>query len=94
MLPAPAGASHEWGKYKINVNAICTFADFPSAQGAAKTWPDAFQARVEQVHMGRIGDCEKDIGPVAVFLASPDSDYVTGMTIMADGGLYVLRRMY
>lgn len=85
-------AAHEWGKYKINVNAICPFADSPGSQSAANVWPDAFQALVAQVPMGgRIGDCEKDIGPVVVFLASPDSDYVTGMTIMADGGLYVLR---
>jgi len=84
-------AAHEWGKYRINVNAICPFANSPGAQSAAKALPDVFRALVAQVPMGRIGDCEKDIGPVAVFLVSSDSDYITGMTIMADGGLYVLK---
>lgn len=84
-------AAHEWGRYGINVNAICPFADSPGSQSAAKAWPDRFKSLVEQVPMGgRIGDCEKDIGPVAVFLASSESDYITGMTIMADGGLYML----
>jgi NAD(P)-dependent dehydrogenase (short-subunit alcohol dehydrogenase family) len=41
--------------------------------------------------IGRIGDCEEDIGPVALFLASDDSRYVTGHTLPADGGAVVLR---
>jgi NAD(P)-dependent dehydrogenase (short-subunit alcohol dehydrogenase family) len=36
-----------------------------------------------------VGDPEKDIGPVAVFLASSDSDFVTGQTLMVDGGLHM-----
>lgn len=36
--------------------------------------------------MGRLGDCERDIGQVVVLLASSDSDYITGHTIMVDGG--------
>ena len=33
------------------------------------------------------GDNDKDIAPIAVFLASSDSDYLTGMTFSVDGGL-------
>ena len=33
------------------------------------------------VAMGRVGDCERDIGRAVVFLAGPDSDYITGATI-------------
>lgn len=36
------------------------------------------------------GDCEKDIGPVAVFLASDDSHYLTGHTFTTDGGRFML----
>jgi NAD(P)-dependent dehydrogenase (short-subunit alcohol dehydrogenase family) len=41
--------------------------------------------------LGRIGDCEEDIGPVAVFLASEASRYVTGHTLPADGGNSMVR---
>jgi NAD(P)-dependent dehydrogenase (short-subunit alcohol dehydrogenase family) len=44
---------------------------------------------MEKIPLKRVGDPEKDIGPVAVFLASPDSDFVTGQTLMVDGGLHM-----
>lgn len=36
--------------------------------------------------MKRFGDPRKDIAPVVVFLLSEDSRYMTGQTIMVDGG--------
>lgn len=33
-----------------------------------------------------VGDCEKDIGAAAVFLASDAADHITGQTPMVDGG--------
>ena len=39
--------------------------------------------------MGRIGDCDTDIAPVAVFLASEGSRYVTGNTLFVDGGSHI-----
>ena len=38
--------------------------------------------------LGHMGDPEQDIGPVAVFLASDDGRFVTGQTVIADGGGY------
>jgi NAD(P)-dependent dehydrogenase (short-subunit alcohol dehydrogenase family) len=39
--------------------------------------------------MGRVGDPETDIGPVAVFLASEDARYLTGNTLFVDGGGHI-----
>ena len=40
--------------------------------------------------LDRFGDPEHDIGRVAVFLASPDSSYITGNTLVVDGGTHYL----
>jgi NAD(P)-dependent dehydrogenase (short-subunit alcohol dehydrogenase family) len=39
--------------------------------------------------LGRFGDPIKDVGPLALFLGSSDSDFITGMTFMLDGGLFM-----
>ena len=39
--------------------------------------------------MGRLGDPEADIAPVAVFLASDDARYLTGNTLFVDGGSHI-----
>lgn len=80
-------AAHEWGKYKINVNVICPAANSPGWQSWAKSYPEQVNAALARNPMGRVGDCEKDIGRTAVFLASADSDYISAHTFMVDGGL-------
>ena len=39
--------------------------------------------------MGRIGDTDEDISPVALFLASDDCRYLTGNTLFVDGGSHI-----
>ncbi len=83
-------AAKEWGKYRINVNAISPWADSPGWQQYAAEFPDRARSSIERNPIQRVGDCEKDVGRVAVFLAGPDSDFVTGCTIMVDGGAVFL----
>ena len=45
---------------------------------------------VGSTSLGRIGDCEHDIGRAAVFLASEDASYMMGQTIYPDGGRMAL----
>jgi NAD(P)-dependent dehydrogenase (short-subunit alcohol dehydrogenase family) len=40
--------------------------------------------------LGRDGDCEQDIGRAAVFLAGPQSDYVTGENLQVAGGVLII----
>jgi len=76
----------EWGKYRINVNVICPLAWTPASKIFAEMYPEEYQRSIETVPLGRWGDAEKDIGGVAVFLASDYSDYMTGQTLLVEGG--------
>lgn len=84
-------AAREWGRYKINVNIVCPFANSPGGLKWAEENPEQFKAVLTHVPLGRIGDCEQDIGHTVIFLAGPDSDFLTGNTIMCDGGMCVVR---
>ena len=84
-------AANEWGKFGINVNLISPIANSPGVQEWAKAQPEYYEEVKNKIPMGRFGDVEEDIGRVAVFLASEDSRYITGQTIMVDGGSIMLR---
>jgi len=84
-------AAHEWGRSKIRVNVICPFADSPGMNQFASEHPALFQATLDKTMLGRVGNCEKDIGSVALFLAGDASAFVTGQTLMVDGGLHGFR---
>ena len=80
-------AAREWGKYKINVNVILPHALTPASIGFQQRYPEQYQKELEENPLRRWGgDPEKDIGRVAVFLASEDSDYMTGQSLFVDGG--------
>lgn len=84
-------AAREWGAYGINVNLLCPFANSPGMIAWSQAEPQAYEASLAKLPIKRIGDCEMDIGRTAVFLASKDSDYITGQTIMVDGGGVMVR---
>jgi NAD(P)-dependent dehydrogenase (short-subunit alcohol dehydrogenase family) len=48
---------------------------------------DNYTSTAELCPMGRGGDPDADIAPVVAFLASDDSQFVTGTVMHADGGL-------
>jgi 2-hydroxycyclohexanecarboxyl-CoA dehydrogenase len=79
-------AAREWGKYKINVNVICPAVSTDAMRGYLGAHPEQAEAMLAQVPLRRWGDAVKDAGGLAVFLASGDSDYLTGMTFQLDGG--------
>ncbi len=76
----------DWAPRGVTVNAICPglFMTEPNVAWAAKN-PEVIKAFVQGVPMGRTGEPD-EIGPLAVFLASPASSYVTGAAIVIDGG--------
>lgn len=79
-------AAVEWGPQGVRVNVICPFANSPGVEIWKQHFPDAYEKQIGGVPLRRIGDCEADIGAAAVFLASDAAAYVTGQTLMVDGG--------
>ncbi|HZA00490.1 MAG TPA: SDR family oxidoreductase [Acidimicrobiales bacterium] len=84
-------AAREWGRFGIRVNVICPFGDSPSAQEFQRDHPEAAAAILRSTPLGRVGNCEADIGRAVVGLVSDDFSYLTGATLMLDGGLCILR---
>ena len=71
--------------YNINVNCICPAAiDTPLLRKETK--PAFIDGMVNSIPMGRIGKLS-DISKAALFLASGDSDWITGVILPVDGGL-------
>src|ERR1700712_516637 len=79
-------AAKEWGPSGIRVNNICPFAASDQFDEWAAANPDQASMAVASAVLGRVGDCEADIGRAAVFLASDDAGYITGHSLMVDGG--------
>lgn len=77
----------ELGPRKIRVNSINPGVVETEGTQAAGVIGSDFQKGFEaQTPLGRIAQPE-DIAPVAVFLASDDSGWITGETLLASGGL-------
>ena len=77
----------ELGPKKIRVNSINPGMVETEGVRAAGIIGSDFQKQFEaQTPLGRIAQPE-DIGPIAVFLASADSGWLTGETLLASGGL-------
>lgn len=83
-------AAREWGRYGIRVNVICPAALSPAAVKFFTDNPGAEAYYNSTTALGRMGDPLADIGPVATFLASEASVYLTGQTLNADGGQTML----
>lgn len=80
--------AREWGPHGVRVNALAPLAVSDALADAFRENP-ALQGRLEgATPLGRIGDPEADIGPVAVFLASDAASYVTGQTLVVSGGRF------
>ena len=82
-------AAREWGRDGIVVNAIAPGAASKRGQDAAARDEAEFREFLKDHPMGRQGDPEDDIGPVALFLCSDACRFVTGQTFMVDGGAFL-----
>jgi len=78
----------EWGKYNINVNAICPgFFMTKMAAGLIKSLGEEKMAA--QAPLGRLGD-EEDLKGLTLLFASDAGKHVTGQWLAVDGGVSVV----
>jgi NAD(P)-dependent dehydrogenase (short-subunit alcohol dehydrogenase family) len=82
-------AAREWASTGVTVNVICPGAKSASFRRVMSEHPELEAAADMSNPMGRIGDPYDDISPVALFLASEDSRYMTGNTLFVDGGGHI-----
>ncbi|HSB60788.1 MAG TPA: glucose 1-dehydrogenase [Vicinamibacteria bacterium] len=78
----------EWARDRINVNAIAPGRFWTQLTDAVFSKPDLYESAVSVIPMGRPG-IPADLAGAALLLASDASDYITGQTIVVDGGWLV-----
>lgn len=82
-------AAREWAPTGVTVNALCPAAKSQAFFRALGEHPELVALADAANPMGRMGDPYDDIAPVAVFLASEGSRYLTGNTLFVDGGAHI-----
>jgi 2-keto-3-deoxy-L-fuconate dehydrogenase len=82
----------DYVKVGLRVNALCPgTVDTPSLRGRIASAADPVQAEkdfIARQPMGRLASVD-DITPMVVFLASDESRFVTGQTLLVDGGVTI-----
>ena len=75
-----------YGKYNIRINTICPGGIIGHVAGLKSDQPKNFIKNFnKQVPFKRMGTSD-EIAPAVIFLASDASSYITGITLMVDGG--------
>lgn len=90
---AKAGVSHmtaalavEWAPLGVRVNAVAPTATMtPRVRQRHQETPDAAAFSIQRIPLGRIAEVE-DVTNASMFLASSESDFITGQTLYVDGG--------
>jgi gluconate 5-dehydrogenase len=86
LLQFTRACAADWAPHRVTVNAILPggFMTEPN-QRWAKLHPEVIQTFKAQIPLGDFGQPE-DLGPLAVYLASDASRYMTGSALVIDGG--------
>jgi meso-butanediol dehydrogenase/(S,S)-butanediol dehydrogenase/diacetyl reductase len=92
---ADAGGRSKWAEHGITVNAYCpgivgtdmwVYIDEKLAQADGLQKGEALAKFSELITLGRV-ETPEDVAAFVSYLASRDSDYMTGQSVMIDGGV-------
>ena len=72
--------------HRIRVNSICPGAIRTPINKPAWDTPQAYNNLMKLIPYNRIGEVD-DVGRLAVWLASDEADYITGVSLFIDGGM-------
>lgn len=75
----------EWAQYGIRVNCVAPGSIRTEINKEYLSRPENLQKNLSMIPLGRIGDPE-DVAGVVAFLCTEDAAYVTGATVLVDGG--------
>ena len=84
-------AAVEWGADNILVNCIMPLAKSSGMEWWMNEHPEEAAEFVKSIPLGKVGDCKDDIGEAVCHLLSDGMSYITGSTIMLDGGQAYLK---
>ena len=85
VIALTQGAAKELGEYQITVNSLCP-GYVLTEMGADTRTPEMVAGWASQSPLGRCGTPD-DVAAMAVFLASPQADYLTGQAFNVTGGM-------
>jgi NAD(P)-dependent dehydrogenase (short-subunit alcohol dehydrogenase family) len=90
---AKAGVMHmarmlaiEWAEHRIRVNAVAPGRVDTPSRAASLAEPGYQQVALARIPLKRYATSE-EVAAAVVYLASPEADYITGQTLVLDGGL-------
>jgi len=84
MISFTKSLARELGPFNIHVNAVAP--GLIESEVVSKMPKEKVEAIIKSSSLGRIGKPE-DVAQAVLFLASEDSNYITGQTIVVDGGI-------
>ena len=82
--------AREWAPLGVRVNAVAPSAMTPAQAAYLEREPHMRAHLIARSPLRRMGDAERDIGQAVGFLISRESGFVTGQTLVVNGGALML----
>jgi NAD(P)-dependent dehydrogenase (short-subunit alcohol dehydrogenase family) len=82
--------AREWAPLGHTVTCVSPLAATEALTVAFENDPTMEERLTKRVPLGWFGDPERDVAPPVLFLLSDDAHYITGQTLVVDGGRYMI----